>query len=335
MRADRMIAIVLVLQSRERVTAAELAAELEVSVATARRDLEALSTAGVPVYPRSGRGGGWQLVGGARTNLSGLTAPESRALFLALGSGAAAPEVRSALRKLLRAIPGPFQAEAQSALAAIRTDPAGWGENASAPPPHLADLERAVLARRRVTVDYTSRRGGPSAGPRRRTLSPLRLVDKAGTWYLLGLPDGREDVRTFRVDRISGVELLDEPARVPEDLEAHLEAAWRETVETSEGARSAVSATVAVESRHVPVVLGHFGRHGVEVGPEPGADPGAAPGAGDGRRQLVRITAHTERGLAEQLAGWGAAVEVLEPESVRAELAGIGAELMARYAGQR
>src|SRR6476619_8462251 len=103
MRADRLVAALLHLQARGRVTAAELAGELEVSVATARRDLEALSAAGIPVYPQAGRGGGWSLLGGARTDLSGLTATEAQALFLLAGPAASsAPEVRSALRKLVR-----------------------------------------------------------------------------------------------------------------------------------------------------------------------------------------------------------------------------------------
>ena len=85
MRADRLVAILLLLQQREQVTASEVAMELEVSERTARRDLEALATAGVPVYSIQGRGGGWRLVGGARTDLSGLTASEARALFLVAG----------------------------------------------------------------------------------------------------------------------------------------------------------------------------------------------------------------------------------------------------------
>src|SRR3954447_3444032 len=106
MRADRLVAALLLMQSRGRVTAAEVATELEVSVATARRDLEALSAAGIPVYPQAGRGGGWTLLGGARTNLSGLTSAEAQALFLLVGPSAAiVPEARSALRKLVRALP--------------------------------------------------------------------------------------------------------------------------------------------------------------------------------------------------------------------------------------
>ena len=93
-RADRLVATLLFLQARGRVTAAEVATELEVSVKTARRDLEALSIAGIPVYSQPGRGGGWALVGGARTDLSGLTAAEARTLFLVAGpSSAASPTV--------------------------------------------------------------------------------------------------------------------------------------------------------------------------------------------------------------------------------------------------
>src|SRR3569833_4079459 len=122
MRADRLVATLLLMQTRGRVTAAELAAELEISVATARRDLEALSTAGVPVYPQPGRGGGWRLVGGARTDLSGLTAREAQALFLLAGpAAAAAPEVKSALRKLMGALPGTFRADASAAASTIRS----------------------------------------------------------------------------------------------------------------------------------------------------------------------------------------------------------------------
>ena len=129
MRADRLVATLLLMQARGRVTAAEVAEELEVSVATARRDLEALSAAGIPVYPQPGRGGGWSLVGGARTDLSGLTAAEAQALFLLVGPAAAvAPEVKAALRKLARALPDTFRADAEAAAEAVVIDPARWGE---------------------------------------------------------------------------------------------------------------------------------------------------------------------------------------------------------------
>src|ERR1700729_3000064 len=127
MRADRLIAVLLLMQSRGQVTAAELAGELEVSVATARRDLEALSTAGIPVYPQPGRGGGWSLAGGARTDLSGLSATEAQALFLLVGPAAVSDEAKAALRKLVRALPPTFRANAQAAAVATMIDPTRWG----------------------------------------------------------------------------------------------------------------------------------------------------------------------------------------------------------------
>src|SRR6187397_1492765 len=138
MRADRLVAALLFLQHRGRVTAEEL----EVSVATARRDLEALSAAGIPVSPQAGRGGGWALVGGARTDLSGLTASEAQALFLLAGPAASTgPEVRSALRKLIRALPATFRADAQAAAGAVVVDPSPWGEHQRELPELVADLQ--------------------------------------------------------------------------------------------------------------------------------------------------------------------------------------------------
>ena len=145
MRADRLVATLLFLQSRGRATVAEVAAELEVSPRTARRDLEALAMAGVPVYSQAGRGGGWSLVGGARTDLSGLTAAEARALFLVAGPGAATPEVKAALRKLVRALPETFRASAEAAGGAVIIDASDWDRPPIQPPAHLAALQQAVV----------------------------------------------------------------------------------------------------------------------------------------------------------------------------------------------
>jgi len=132
-RADRLVATLLILQARGRITAAELAAELEVSERTARRDLEALAMAGIPVYAQQGRGGGWSLLGGARTDLTGLTAAEARALFLVAGPAVTlTPELGAALRKLVRALPEPFRPAAELAGRAVLHDSADLG---SAPDP--------------------------------------------------------------------------------------------------------------------------------------------------------------------------------------------------------
>src|ERR687898_447258 len=136
------------LQARGQVTAAEVAEELEVSERTARRDLDALGVAGLPIYSRQGRNGGWQLAGGGRTDLSGLTASEARALFLVAGpSSAATPEVKAALRKLVRALPETFRAGAEAAASAVVLDPDSWDRRHAPPPEHLDVLRRARVDR--------------------------------------------------------------------------------------------------------------------------------------------------------------------------------------------
>lgn len=337
MRADRLVAALLLMQARGRVTAAELAEELEVSVATARRDLEALSTAGIPVYPQAGRGGGWSLLGGARTDLSGLTAHEAQALFLLAGPAApAAPEVRSALRKLLRALPQTFRADAEAAAGAVVVDPTRWGEPEKERPALVRVLQDAVVRRRKVRLAYEGRSGGgsrggnggaaegrsgsvssdgPGSGSRERAervVEPWGLVAKDDIWYLLaGTERGR---RTFRVDRIAGAEVTELEFERPDDFALARE--WEEVVAEMERRRSTVSATVLISARFLPVLRDHFGRHFEVVGDEP-----------DGRVR-VRVAAPMPLTIAEQLAGWGARVEVVEPEEVRAELARIGAELV-------
>jgi predicted DNA-binding transcriptional regulator YafY len=312
MRADRLVATLLLIQSRGRVTAAEVAGELEVSVATARRDLEALSTAGIPVYPQAGRGGGWSLVGGARTDLSGLTSTEAQALFLLVGPAASvAPEARSALRKLIRALPDTFRADAEAAAQAVVVDPAGWGETGRELPDLVQSLQTAVVRRRKVRLDYQGR----GRTQTRRLVDPWGLVDKDDVWYLIaGTDDGQ---RTFRVDRILDAVSTDLVADRPAEFD--LSAAWERIVGWVEQQRSLMSAIVLIEARFVPILRDHFGRH-CEV----------LESLDDGRAR-VRLAAPVPLMIAQQLAGWGTAVEVVEPESVKAELARIGGELTARY----
>src|ERR1700677_79855 len=114
MRADRLVEALLVLQARGQVTAEELAGELEVSVRTARRDLEGLAMAGIPVYSQPGRGGGWRLIRGGRTDPGGLPSDEARTLFLVAAPSTASPQVRTALRKLVQALPSSFRPTAEA-----------------------------------------------------------------------------------------------------------------------------------------------------------------------------------------------------------------------------
>lgn len=313
MRADRLVSVLLLMQSRERVTAAEIAAELEVSLATARRDLEALSAAGIPVYPQPGRGGGWALLGGARTDLSGLKASEARALFLLLGPAAAiAPEAKAALRKLVGALPKTFREEAEAAADAVVVDPARWGEHRRRRPALLALLEDAVVRRRKVRISYNGR----ARAIGERLVDPLGLVDKDDIWYLFaGTERGR---RTFRVDRILDAEITDEPAERPADFD--LAAAWDEVVLQMEQQRSTTTANAFLAARYLPVLRDRFGRH-CQVLEE-----------ADDDRVQVALTASSVLDIARELAGWGDLVHVEGPQSVRAELARIGTQLTGLYA---
>lgn len=225
-------------------------------MATARRDLEALSAAGVPVYPQPGRGGGWSLVGGARTDLSGLSATEAQALFLLVGPAAAAAVsagAKAALRKLVRALPQTFRADAEAAAAATMTDPVGWGERDRDRPEPVARLQTAVVHRWKVRLIYENHAGERTG----RLVDPWGLVDKDDIWYLIaGTERGQ---RTFRVDRIVTAEATDQPAEHPDDFT--LATAWQEVVDQVERQRSHTWATVLIEARYAPVLRTHFGRH--------------------------------------------------------------------------
>ncbi len=313
MRADRLVATLLFLQSRGQVTAAEVADELEVSTRTARRDLEALSVAGIPVYSQPGRGGGWSLVGGARTDLSGLTAAEARTLFLVAGpSSAVTPQAKAALRKLVQALPETFRAEAEKAAAAVVLDPAGWGGDAPATPPHLEQLQQAVVSGKQVRLGYQDRGGAVTE----RTVHPWGLVSKGSTWYLVaGTDAGR---RTFRVWRVQSVEMLDRPVEVPADFD--LASAWERVVAGMEVLRGSKMVHALVAPEAVGWLRGHFGSARLTVG----------AAAGDGRIPL-KIEFPTDHEPAPELAGYSAVLEVLDPPEVRAELARIGSRLVERY----
>jgi predicted DNA-binding transcriptional regulator YafY len=308
-RADRLVAALLLMQSRGRVTAAELADELEVSVATARRDLEALSAGGIPVYPQPGRGGGWSLVGGARTDLSGLSAAEAQALFLLTGPAVSvSAEARAALRKLVRALPQTFRVDAEAAAGATMIDPTRWGERDRRRPELVDLLQAAVVRRRKVRLTYAGR----TRERTERLIDPWGLVDKDDTWYLLAGTDRGQ--RTFRVDRIVAAEPTAEAAQRPDDFA--LATAWQEVVGEVERRRSRTWATVLIEARFVPVLRDQFGRHchadrrgrrRPRPGPPRRADParhrpppgrvgghdrGAGAGVGPGRAGADRRRAH-------------------------------------------
>ena len=314
MRADRLVAALLILQARGRVTAAELAAELEVSVRTARRDLEALAVAGIPVYAQRGTGGGWSLVGSARTDLTGLTAAEARALFLLAGPTVRFdPTARAALRKLVQALPEPFRAGASSAASAVVLDPARWGGRRRPQPMHLDLLQQAVIDGVQVRITYAGSRGGEST----RTVAPLGLIEKGPSWYLIAGTDA--GTRTFRLDRIRSAELTQKAVVRPPRFDLAKE--WESIVASVEERRRRVRALVRVDGGRLPGLRAQFG------------DDLTTSVPNDDGWYEVTILGTSAEILANELAGWGRDIEVAKPAAVRRRLAEIGSELFEQYGG--
>ncbi|MEU8814743.1 WYL domain-containing protein [Actinoplanes sp. NPDC048796] len=308
------MAIVLLLQHRGQVTAAEVARELEISERTARRDLDALGTAGVPVYSVQGRGGGWRLVGGARTDLSGLTAGEARALFLAAGpASSATPALKAALRKLVHALPEPFRAQAEAAASSLVMDPRLWGSSRvePRPPRFLDELQDAAIRGVQVRLGYVDREGTETE----RTVHPLGIVAKGPSWYLVATTEtGR---RTFRIDRVSSADPTADPVHRPGDFD--LAESWRAIADEVERRRTPLEARAMCTPHGIDVLRIGFGAR-LEVGGS----------TADGRIEVV-IRGHDEHKLAGELAGLVDYLEVTGPPRVRDHLASIGNALTARY----
>lgn len=311
MRADRLVAILMLLQTRGKVTTAEVAGELEVSERTARRDLDALGQAGLPVYSQPGRGGGWMLLGDGTTDLTGLTEAEARALFLVAGPAPASPPLKAALRKLVRALPEPLRDQATAASSAVVVDPVGWDRVASTVPRWLDAVQDVVVSGRQIELGYVARDRAATT----RRVHPLGLAAKGAVWYLVAHTE--RGMRTFRVDRITSVSETDEPVVRPEGFV--LEDAWRLIADRVDAMRAPVVATGAMDASMVGIARGRFGTR-LRV----------AGAAEDGRIEF-EVRGHSDRALAAELAGFGGLVEVAEPEGVRTALALIGDQLVARY----
>ncbi len=241
MRASRLVNLLLLLQSRGPQTSAQLAAELEVSVRTIYRDVEALAEAGVPIYAERGPAGGVRLVDGYRTRLTGLTADEAEALFLSGLPGPAAElglgtVVTAARLKVLAALPPELRARAGRIQSRFHLDAPGWFQQ-SEPLPSLELLASAAWEGREVEVTYRR-----DERVERRRLAPLGLVLKGGTWYLVALSKG--EPRTFRVSRIADA-VLGDPFERPADFD--LASFWAASTSRFEQAQAPVDVTVRVE----------------------------------------------------------------------------------------
>ncbi|QKV95785.1 WYL domain-containing protein [Streptomyces sp. NA02950] len=320
MSASRLLSVVLLLQSRGRMSAQAIADELRVSVRTTYRDLTRLQAAGIPVYAETGRGGGYQLLDGYRTRLTGMSEGEARALFFAGLPGPAADlglagEVAAARLKLLAALPTGLREEAARTAAVFHVDAPGWYREPERTA-HLPLLVDAVLTRRAVDVRYRRWRAPQEVN---RRLRPYGLVLKSGTWYLVAATE--KGVATYRAAQVLDAVLSDERFDRPGDFD--LGAYWTSYLEDFRTRRYTGTATVRLSSR---------GRQRLpdNVPPEVvRAVDSTATAVGDsGWFEAVIPTESTEHARGELLR-LGADVEVVAPAELRRAMAAT-VEVLAR-----
>jgi predicted DNA-binding transcriptional regulator YafY len=311
-----MLALILLLQARGHATAQAIASELEVSVRTVYRDLEALVAAGVPVLTESGPGGGCRLMEGYRFPLRGLRPEEAEALLI-LGVPGVLREL--GLDRAVDAARRQIRITAGGPAALVHLDLPRWFTSQEEVP-CLREVARALRSRRRLALRYRSQDGGADAEPR--VVGPLGLVNKAGLWYLVASPASLPGVRVFRVARIASARVLAEPFEPPDGFD--LAAFWQEWSAEFEASRPRLHVTL----RASPSALAAFGEiFGQAV--QPALDAALAPDE-DGWR-VVTLTFEHERAAAGRLAGLGDQVEVLTPAAVRDRLVATARQILRRY----
>ncbi|GAA0373285.1 YafY family protein [Microbispora corallina] len=320
MRASRLLSLLLLLQTRGRMTASEIAGELEVSIRTVYRDVEALSAAGVPVYADRGPLGGYQLLDGYRTRLNGLSAEEASSLFLAGLPGPAAELgladlAATAELKLLAALPPEPRSHAARMRERFHLDVPGWYRG-NDEVPHLMEVAEAVWEDRVVRLRY--RRWGPAEVER--LIHPYGLILKGGSWYLAAACDG--SVRTYRVSRIVEARVLDERFERPAGFD--LVAFWQRFAADFASRLYTAEAVVLL----TPGIM-DLARYtlGADVMDKALADGVTEP---DGRIRITLPIESVNHGR-WQLLRLGAAVEVLEPPELRALMTEAIAELSRLY----
>ncbi|MEV8421490.1 helix-turn-helix transcriptional regulator [Streptomyces niveus] len=322
MKSDRLLSILLLLQTRGLVPAGELAQRLEVSVRTVYRDVEALSAAGVPVYAERGRHGGIALLPGFRTDVTGLTADESRALFVLAARGAHSAlgldrALGSALRKVMAALPAPHRTAAEQTSRRVIVDPERWSR-AERPAVDLDVLNTAVFADRRLRLGY---RHSGTTEARTYTVDPYGLVVKAGVWYLVA--DHRGVPGLYRADRVRDATLTDAPVRRREGVE--LGDVWESLRRKVELRPADFEVTARVRVSRLDMFLR------LQAAQLAGGEPVVEASGEWARVALV----FTELLAVRALLAFGENVEVLSPPEARDVLAGAAAAVMELYGGSR
>lgn len=312
MRADRLLSLLLLLQTRGQMTAQELSAELEVSLRTIYRDVDSLAATGVPIYADRGPTGGYRLLEGYRTRLTGMTSDEAGSLFLA-GIPSAAAELglggvlAAAQLKLLAALPSPLREQAGRIQERFHLDAPGWFRDTEQTP-YLTAVAQAVWEQRAIRVHY--RRAG-RAGETTRTLEPLGMVLKGGDWYLMARAEGQ--IRTYRIGRLQALETLEEQFERPPDFD--LAASWQTWARRFEESSYRSEATVRLGPRAramLPYLAAPAVNRAVAAVDEP-ADPASW--------LTVTIPIESHDHAIGDLLKLGAEVEVLAPAELRERMA--------------
>ena len=328
MRADRLLSLLLLVQTRGRMTAQELADELEVSVRTVYRDVEALSAAGVPLYADRGPAGGYQLLDGYRTKLTGLTVDQAESLFLVGMPGPAAAlglgtELAAAELKLLAALPAELRGRAERMRERFHLDAPGWFREAE-DVPHLASVADAVWNQRRVRARYRRWRA-----PREveRVWDPLGVVLKAGVWYFVAgtVPEG--EIRAYKVSHLIDVEAL--PERFDRPAGFDLAGYWREWTSRFENSLIRMEAQVRISPQGLDRLQHLLGGPAMVQAARANAEPPDADGW-----VRTRIPVEQVRKAHGDFLALGAQVEVLGPPELRDLVVGTVSALAEIYAGR-
>ncbi len=316
MRADRLLALLMLLQTRGTTTAQTLAAELEVTERTIYRDVTALSSAGIPVYTERGPGGGIALLEDYRTNLTGLSPSEVRALFMlsipqALDQLGVGDELRMALLKLSAALPGSRRAEEASARQKIHLDAAEWFQ-AEEPLPQLKMIQSALWRDLLLEITYQSDFGADV--PMR--IAPYGLVSKSGVWYLVAARD--DHIRVLRASQIRQASICEEHFIHPPDFD--LPGFWKTWCAEFESSRPQYQVKARLSPRLAKTLSG-------DALPIPTQPPSLAP---DGW-QIVSLTFESLEAARDRLLGYGGAIEVLEPLALRHSIQDFATQTIHRY----
>ncbi|UCF60532.1 MAG: YafY family transcriptional regulator [Anaerolineaceae bacterium] len=320
MRADRLLSLLMILQTQGRRTAQELAEELEVSERTIYRDIEALSIAGVPVYATRGPGGGCDLLNSYRTSLTGLNEDEVRALFMVsipapLAQLGVDQKLKTALLKITSAMSTTYQHLEQWIRPRIHVDVVPWFQTEE-PVPHLATLHQAVNRDRRIKINYQLHFDAQATW----VVDPYGLVTKASVWYLVCAREGK--IRVYRISRILDVKILDDNFERSEDFE--LADFWKAWCSDAEESHPRYSVKARISNELLPYIRTYFSDLLIDIDEKT-----------ESHEEWIETNLHFEtfEAARNRILGFGRAIEVLKPDALRLSVIDFASQIVDHYSG--